>query len=49
MWRDGATVFANVTTWEREREPAVIDFDATTITEEAVPPHGRRDDDDQTW
>lgn len=49
VWRDGATVFANVTTWECERQPTVIDIDATTVTATVVPPHGRRDDDDQTW
>lgn len=49
VWRDGATVFANVTTWECERQPTVIDIDGTGVTEVVVPPHGRRDDDDQTW
>ena len=49
LWQHGATVFANVTTWECERPPTVIDIDAASITPVCVPPHGRRDDDDQTW
>jgi len=49
VWREGATTFANVTTWECERAPTVIDLDPQTITPVVVPPHGRRDDDDQTW
>ncbi|MBA3453790.1 MAG: metallophosphatase domain-containing protein [Deltaproteobacteria bacterium] len=49
VWRDAGTVFANVTTWECERQPTVIDIDGATVTEVVVPPHGRRDDDDQTW
>lgn len=49
LWDHGTTTFANVTTWECERQPTVIDIDATTITPIAVPPHGRRDDDDETW
>jgi len=49
VWHEGATVFANVTTWECERAPTVIDLDAQTITPVVVPPHGRRDDDDETW
>jgi len=49
VWHEGATVFANVTTWECERAPTVIDFDAQAITPVVVPPHGRRDDDDETW
>jgi len=43
VWRDGATVFANVTTWECERAPTEIDIDATTVTPIYVPPDGRRD------
>ena len=45
-WRpgDGATTFANVTTWECERAPTVIDIDARAVTSIAVPPHGRDDD-----
>jgi len=49
VWHEGATVFANVTTWECERAPTVIDLDAQAITPVVVPPHGRRDDDDETW
>jgi len=49
LWTEGATVFANVTTWECERPPTVIDLDASTITPVSVPPHGRSDDDDETW
>ena len=45
-WRLGATMFANVTTWECERAPTVFDVDAGAITPIAVPPHGRRDDGD---
>ncbi len=44
LWREGATVFANVTTWECERRPTVIDIDGAGITPIEVPPHGRRDD-----
>ena len=40
-WRDGATVFANVTTWECERGPTVIDLEHDTITLVTVPPSGR--------
>ncbi len=49
LWTEGATTFANVTTWECERPPTVIDLDGTTITAVTVPPHGRSDDDDETW
>jgi Icc-related predicted phosphoesterase len=45
VWRDGATVFANITTWECERAPTEIDIDAHVVTPTVVPPHGRRDDD----
>jgi Icc-related predicted phosphoesterase len=40
-WREGATVFANVTTWECERGPTVIDLERDTITLVTVPPSGR--------
>ena len=40
-WREGATVFANVTTWECERGPTVIDLEHDTITLVTVPPSGR--------
>jgi predicted phosphohydrolase len=43
VWRDGATVFANVTTWECERAPTVIDIDAHAVTIVDLPPDGRRD------
>jgi predicted phosphohydrolase len=43
LWTHGATTFANVTTWECERAPTVIDIDASTLTPVSVPPHGRRD------
>jgi predicted phosphohydrolase len=45
LWTDGATTYANVTTWECERAPTVIDIDAQAITPITIPPHGRRDDD----
>jgi predicted phosphodiesterase len=40
IWRDGATCFLNVTTWECERAPTVLDIDPSTgtITEVAIPP-----------
>ncbi len=45
LWTDGATVFANVTTWECERGATVLDIDASTVTPVSVPWHGRRDDE----
>ncbi len=45
MWTVGSTVFANVTTWECEREPTVIDIDARSVTPIEVPWHGRTEDD----
>ncbi len=45
LWREGETVFSNVTVWECERGATVIDIDATTVTPIDVPFHGRRDDD----
>ena len=44
LWTEGATTFVNVTTWECERAPSVIDIDASSITPIEIPPHGRRDD-----
>jgi predicted phosphohydrolase len=44
LWERGATVYANVTTWECERAPTVIDIDATGVRAVDVPPHGRTDD-----
>jgi hypothetical protein len=46
LWHVDGCVHANVTTWECERAPTVIDIDATTVTAIAVPPHGRSPDDD---
>lgn len=41
VWRDGATTFANVTTWECARGPTVFDIDADRVTPVSVPHHGR--------
>lgn len=40
LWKTEATTFANVTTWECERMPTVLDYDPTTknITPVSVPP-----------
>jgi predicted phosphohydrolase len=40
FWRIGPTCFANVTTWECERGPTVIDFDPSTqeVREVVIPP-----------
>jgi predicted phosphohydrolase len=43
-WQHGATLFANVTTWECERQPTVIDIDARGVAAVVVPPNGCRDD-----
>lgn len=45
VWQHDGIVLANVTTWECERSPTVIDIDATGITAIHVPPHGRSDED----
>jgi Icc-related predicted phosphoesterase len=45
-WRLGSTVFANVTTWECERAPTVIDLTAREVLPVVVPPHGRSADPD---
>lgn len=45
VWTVGSTVFANVTTWECEREPTVIDLDAESVRPIEVPWHGRTEDD----
>ena len=42
VWREGATTFANVTTWECARAPTVIDL-GDDIVPVVVPPHGRTD------
>jgi len=38
VWHDGATTFANVTTWECEREPTVVDLNHRTVESVSVPP-----------
>jgi len=48
LWVHGPTTFANVTTWECERAPTVIDLNDGVVTPVVVPPHGRRDDP-ATW
>ncbi len=40
-WRHGTTLFANVTTWECERAPTVIDLDASGAHPVLVPPARR--------
>jgi hypothetical protein len=42
-WTIGTTLHANVTTWECERQPTVIDLDGDGARAVVVPPHGRRD------
>lgn len=44
-WQLGATMFANVTTWECERAPTVFDLDVGAVRSVTIPLHGRRDDD----
>jgi hypothetical protein len=44
-WQRGATLFANVTTWECERAPTVFDIDSDAVQPVSIPPHGRRDVD----
>lgn len=43
LWQQGRTTFANVTTWECERAPTVIDFDPLTgdVHPVVVPPARR--------
>lgn len=41
FWSIGRTHFANVTTWECERPPTVIDIDDLTVTAVTVPPARR--------
>jgi predicted phosphohydrolase len=43
LWEHDGTVLANVTTWECERAPTVIDIDANRVVAIQVPPHGRTD------
>lgn len=42
LWTIGGTVFSNVTTWECERGPTVVDIDPRAVTPVVVPPHLRR-------
>lgn len=44
LWREDGTVFANVTTWECERAPTVIDIDRDSIEAVHVPPSGASDE-----
>jgi predicted phosphohydrolase len=46
LWPVGATTFVNVTTWECERTPSVLDLDPRTgeVHPVHIPPHGRTDD-----
>ncbi|WP_141617322.1 metallophosphatase domain-containing protein [Myxococcus sp. AB036A] len=41
LWREGDTCFANVTTWECEREATVLQLDARGVTEVSIPPARR--------
>ena len=45
LWEHDGMLLANVTTWECERAPTVIDIDEHTIDVIHVPPHGRSADD----
>jgi len=40
-WHHEGMVLANVTTWECERAPTVIDIDASSVAAISVPHHGR--------
>lgn len=40
VWTHGATTFANVTTWECERQPTVIDLEAGVVTVVTCPAAG---------
>ncbi len=40
-WRHGPTLFANVTTWECERSPTVIDIEPGDVRTVEVPPRSR--------
>ncbi len=44
FWRQDGTCFANVTTWEGERKPTVLEIDAAArrVTEVSVPPAWNR-------
>ncbi|MBN8468857.1 metallophosphatase domain-containing protein [Corallococcus exiguus] len=41
LWREGDTCFANVTTWECERAPTVLQLDTRGVTEVSIPPARR--------
>lgn len=41
LWREDGTCFANVTTWECERAPTVIDIDPVAVCEVSIPPARR--------
>jgi len=41
-WRDGPTMFANVTTWENARGASVFDVDARAVEAVVVPPAATR-------
>ena len=41
-WREGATLYANVTTWECERAASTFDLDAHAVVPVAIPPSGRQ-------
>jgi predicted phosphohydrolase len=43
LWRDGGSVLANVTTWECERQPTVVDLIEGVVVPVEVPPHGGDD------
>jgi predicted phosphohydrolase len=45
VWHHEGMVLANVTTWECERAPTVIDIDAASLAMIRVPPGGGPDDD----
>ena len=45
-WQHGTTTFANVTTWECERAPTVIDLNDGEVAPVSVPPHGRTEEPD---
>ena len=49
-WQRGPTLYANVTAWECERAARRCSISThAQVSVVEVPPHGRRDDDDQTW
>ncbi len=45
LWDHDGILLANVTTWECDRAPTVIDINERTITAVHVPPHGRATDE----